>query len=409
MSERLLFVGSTLDKGGIPGVISNLTLELQKRYDIDILLNNEEKMMYPYGGTIISLGVKQPKNVVGLWFQFKVLLKRCVKLYQLKKSGKYLACISMMDSANVANILTKSKLCKTVAAVYTNITSGSFKPEYKYIVGPLARIFYNYADKIIVTSKGVMRDLEVNYKVKTHKMQVIYDGINIEEVREQAAELLEESDRQLLGKYTISALGRLDYPKGYRHLIRSMKLVRKKYPNVRLLIMGTGSLHDELDILIEECSLRENITLCGYTVNPYKFIANSSVYVMSSIVEGFPTVLLEAITCGTPVVSTDMESGAREILAPDSDIYFRNISKIEYAQYGVLVPVCDGKQYDGSVSLTEEEEKLGWAVINLLDNIELRKKYKEKYREYSSGFSRQACAEEWIRVFQALQNSERRG
>lgn len=64
-------------------------------------------------------------------------------------------------------------------------------------------------------------------------------------------------------------------------------------------------------------------------------------------------------------------------VAPDLDTYFQNVSKIEYAQYGVLASVCDGKQYDGSVSLTEEEEKLGRAVINLLDNIELQKKYKE--------------------------------
>ena len=203
----------------------------------------------------------------------------------------------------------------------------------------------------------------------------------------------------------MSALGRLDYPKGYRHLIRAMKLVREKYPKSRLLIMGTGSLYDELNSLIEECNLCENVTLCGYTVNPYKFIANSSVYVMSSIVEGFPTVLMEAITCGTPVVSTDMESGAREILAPGSDFCIKNTSEIEYAQYGILVPVCDGKRYDGSIPLTEEEIKLGQAVINLLGDIKLQKKYRGKYKDYSTGFSRQACAEEWIKVFQKLQYS----
>lgn len=402
MSERLLFVGSTLDRGGIPGVISNLTLELQKKYDIDILLNNEEKIMYPYGGNIISLGVKQPRDMLSLWFQFRVLVKRCHKLYKLKKSGKYFACISMMDSANVANILTRNKFCKTIAAVYTNITSGSFKPEYKYIVGPLARIFYNHADKIIVTSKGVMRDLEINYKIKPEKMQVIYDGINIEEIQKSAAEPLEECERQLLGQYTISALGRLDYPKGYRHLIRMMKMVKQKYPNSRLLIMGTGSLYDELDTLIKECKLQENVILCGYTVNPYKFISNSSIYVMSSIVEGFPTVLMEAITCGTPIVSTDMESGAREILAPNSDFCIKNTSEIEYAQYGILVPVCDGTQYDGNVPLTEEEERLGQAVIDLLENTSMQKKYQKEYKNYYTSFSMRACAEEWIKVLRAF-------
>lgn len=402
MSAKLLMIGSTLSKGGIQGVISNLTLELQRKYEIDILLNNQDEILYPYGGHVISLDIKQPKNMGSLWYQLKIFLKRCIVLYKLKKTKEYFACISMMDSANVANIITKRKGCKTIGAVYTNISARDLGFNYKYVVGPLARLLYNKADKLAITSKGVMWDLETNYKIKREKMQVIYDGIDLEGIRKSAKEPLNEQEKELLGECTITALGRLDYPKGYRHLIRVMKRVRETYPKVRLLIMGAGNLYDELMELIRECGLEDTVILCGYTANPYKFIANSSLYVMSSVVEGFPTVLMEAITCGTPVVSTDMRSGAREILAPDSDFRKQNIAGIEYAEYGVLVPVCDGEKYSGNDPLTREEEILAQAISELLGDNERQERYRLAYQKYYPKFSRQACAEEWMKILSEL-------
>jgi glycosyltransferase involved in cell wall biosynthesis len=121
---------------------------------------------------------------------------------------------------------------------------------------------------------------------------------------------------------------------------------------------------------------------------------------MSSIVEGYPTVLLEALVCGTPCISTDFDSGAREILAPHTDVEYKQKDIVEFAEYGLLTPVCDGKFRNGNEPLTKEEEKLAEGILTYLRDDQLRKSYAEKISEYSNQFSLEACAQDWIDILE---------
>jgi glycosyltransferase involved in cell wall biosynthesis len=399
-NKKILFVTATLEAGGTENVLANLSLQLKGKYDITILLNDTEKIAFEYGGDIISLGMQQEDDRTKISYQLKVFLRRYLKLRKLKKYGEYDACISLLDSANVANLLSGKRHCKVITTVYTNISASKYSKIYKYIVIPAIKCFYNKSDFIVVTSEGVRKDLEVNYNINPKIMKVIYDGVDINDIEKRKNESIDYNEYGVDNKKVITTLGRLDTAKGQWHLIRAMKKVVAVCPEAKLLIMGCGVLDEYLTELIEECNLINSVKLCGYVENPYKYIAESKAFVLSSIVEGYPTVLLESLVCGTPCISTDFDSGAREILAPSTDIDYKQKDGIEYAEYGIITPVCDGEFRKGNIPLTNEEEILANAIIAYLSDEQLLLDYKEKIKEYAKHFSIEECASQWSEILE---------
>jgi glycosyltransferase involved in cell wall biosynthesis len=122
------------------------------------------------------------------------------------------------------------------------------------------------------------------------------------------------------------AVGRLENQKDYPTMLRAFAQVRRGEA-VRLLILGEGRERPMLEALVEELGLGQDVSLPGFVTNPYAYLARASLFVLSSRWEGLPTVLIEALCCGTPVVSMDCPSGPREILTD--------------GLYGALVPVGD--------------------------------------------------------------------
>lgn len=397
--KKILFVSSTLETGGIEMILSNLSIYLQEKYEVEILLNGTEHMELPYGGRIVSLNMKYQKNMMSLWYQMKAFVKKYFCLKKMKKRGNYTVCISMHDSANVVNILTGNKYCRVITTVYTDVSASKYSKINRFIVIPAIKCFYNRSDFIVVTSEGSKRDLEINYGLNPDIMKVIYDGVDISKIKSMIKPL-SNGDHYFNEGRIISTLGRLDTAKAQWHLIRAMKGVIKEYTDAKLLIMGTGALESSLAELIEQCGLKNHVKLCGFVENPYQYIADSEVFALSSIVEGYPTVLLEALVCGTPCVSTDFSSGAREILAPGSDIELKQKDSVELAEYGILTPVCDGKFRNGEEPLTREEKLLAEGILAYLRNEKLQRDVKRRINEYSKQFSIERCVQLWMDVLE---------
>jgi glycosyltransferase involved in cell wall biosynthesis len=124
----------------------------------------------------------------------------------------------------------------------------------------------------------------------------------------------------------ILAVGRLTKQKDFPTLIRSFAQVRQNVP-ARLLILGEGVDRDELEALVRQLGLQDDVSLPGFVDNPYAYMHRAGLFVLSSRWEGLPTVLIEALYCGRPVIATDCPSGPREILAN--------------GRFGALVPVGD--------------------------------------------------------------------
>ena len=394
--KKLLFVISTLTGGGAERALCNLSLALEDRADVDILINNKSPEDYPHGGRVITLGIPFKKHM-SLAYQIKALFKRIKVLKKLKEEGGYDACISFMDSANYTNVLAdmgrKKSRCKTIVSIRVTLSEcRSWK--YRYLVRPMARIFYPHAGTIVTVSKESGKDLVDHYGIKKKNLRVIYNGNDLDRIRrlsEKECPVELEDD-----KFYFFNLGRMTISKGQWHLIRAFKEVVKVHPRARLLICGDGEYREYLESLIKGLSLEDHVILAGFHNNPYAIMRRCQVFVSASVFEGFSNALVEGLAVGMPVLSTDFPSSAREILAPDTPFEKKQTEGIEEAKGGILIPVCSGVHYKAEDPLEKQEEILGKAMIRLIEDDELRMRYAGGAKAHSALFSMESMSEKWL-------------
>ena len=387
--KRVLFVVSSLNTGGAQRIVSNITSNFPEDWEIDILLNSSDNITYPYKGNIISLKMKEPKNRASISYQLRVFIKRYFRLRQLKKDGNYRACISFLTSANAVNIVTGNKRCKTVISTRSCLSIGD-----KLFRGAcLRRAFgklFNRADLHVAITEGVKIDLCDNFNCTEENIRVIYNGFNLNEIVKKSTD---ESGN--LEDYDIVTVGRLTPQKNQWHLIRCIKEIKKKYPDIRCLIMGEGEDREYLERLIREGNLQENVFLSGFVNNPYPQLARAKMFVFPSAWEGFGNVVIEAMSLGVPCILSDYRYGAREIIAPGWDIRDELIDHIEFAEYGILTPVCSGRKYEIDDPLEKQEVFLCEAIDAMIKD-EVRARYREKGFERINKFSIESIVTQWI-------------
>jgi glycosyltransferase involved in cell wall biosynthesis len=189
-----------------------------------------------------------------------------------------------------------------------------------------ARYLYPWADGIVAVSDGVAKDLAATALLPLDSIETIYNPVINDRMLANAREPVAHewfNDRDIP---VILGVGKLEQQKDFPNLIRAFAKVRQARP-ARLAILGWGPDRPELAALIATLGLGADVALLGYVENPYAYMSKASVFVLSSAWEGLPTVLIEAMAVGVPVVSTDCESGPAEILAG--------------GKYGYLTPVGD--------------------------------------------------------------------
>ena len=185
---------------------------------------------------------------------------------------------------------------------------------------------YPWAAGHIGVSEGVSRDVQRFASVSPEKVHTIYNPVVTDDLKQQAQAPLNHPWFSADAPPVLLAAGRLTKQKDYPTLIRAFAEVRALRP-ARLMILGEGEQRAELEALIAALGLQGDVSLPGFVDNPFAYMAQADLFVLSSAWEGLPGVLIQAMACGCPVVSTDCPSGPREIL--------------EGGRYGPLVPVGD--------------------------------------------------------------------
>ena len=255
-----------------------------------------------------------------------------------------------------------------------------------------------HSDTTVSLSEMVKYDLVNYFGISKDKITTIYNHCDAELLRK----LSEDSPSDIKidpNKINFVTMGRLNKQKGQWHLIRAFQNVLEEIPNAHLYIMGEGELEQQLKNLISELHLENSITMTGYIKNPHGLYNQCEIFVFPSLFEGLGNVLLEALAFDMPIISSDCEAGPREILAPNTDLQTK-ATNMELAEYGVLVPVCDGEHCNSTDPLTKQEKCMANAMIYLHRNTEIRNAYQNKAKDRMKMFDKQLIMREWEKVIE---------
>jgi glycosyltransferase involved in cell wall biosynthesis len=227
------------------------------------------------------------------------------------------AVVSSLTHTNVAAILANLSARPRSRLVVVEHNQHSQNAQLKRgLVGLSYRMvpwLYPRADLVAAVSEGVRDDLAAITGMRSDRIAVLHNPVVDQRFEDSA---LAEVDHPWLarpGPPVVLGVGRLTRQKNFPLLIEAFAEARKSRP-LRLVILGEGDLRGELEAKVRALGIEEDVDLPGFDANPFRFMRRAAVYVLSSDWEGLPTALIEAMACGTPVVSTDCESGPQEIL-----------------------------------------------------------------------------------------------
>ncbi len=374
MKKRILFFIFSLKRGGgAEKAISLLTQELIKYFDVFTVTFYNTKRRYPVGGKYLSINENNGSKIG----QLTNLLLRPFKIYRIIKNTHPDLIISNIDLTNIVMILTKILFRLKIPLVITLQTNPliAYDTNMKYI-NTFIKFMYSLkvVDKILAVSNDIKNILTHYYRINTNKIIVVYNGIDTEQIR-----ILREKSikNEIFSQnfFLFITVGRLHPVKGQKSLIKAFKIVKQKVEHSKLIILGDGILRNDLLNLVRDFNLEEDVFLLGFKKNPYKYLYQSDVFVLSSLREGLPTVLIEAMACQLPIISTDCKTGPREIL--------------QNGENGVLVRVNDIESLANSMILLASEQ-------NLL------KKLKESGIKRAQRFDIKKTSQDWVNLINSL-------
>lgn len=247
--------------------------------------------------------------------------------------------LSALSQANVCAVAARSMArtdTKVVISIHNTLSlEAKHGQSLKLKIMPMfMRMFAPGADAVVAVSQGVADDFHALVKMPQNKIRVAYNPVVTDDLLSRAADGADHPWFGDGGAPIILAAGRLTRQKDFPMLIRAFGRARESL-EARLVILGQGDDRSALEALVAEMGLQQSVSLPGFVSNPYALMNKSAVFALSSQYEGLPTVLIEALACGCPVVSTDCPSGPREIL--------------DGGRYGTLVPVSDEAGFAGAL------------------------------------------------------------
>lgn len=378
MKKKLSILIYSLALGGAERVVSILAKELDKKYDVTIVLMNETVLYKIPKNINIYFINRSHSNESGMKKLFMLPIIGLKYKHFCHKNNIDIS-LSFMNRPNYAALF--SKIFGNKAKI---IISERSQPSLQYQSGLqgwinkiLIKSLYPKASAVIANSIGNSSDLNKNFKIKNiHTINNPIDLANIEYYSK-------ENDIIKNDTFTFISVGRLDVGKNHSIIIDAMKNI-----NAKLWIIGEGKLKESLKKQIEELNLTNKVFLLGHQKNPFKYMSKADCFVFSSSHEGFPNVLIEALACGLPVISTDCQSGPREILAPNTDSTKQISNEMELCEYGILTPINDCK-------ILEE------TMLYMLENKNIQNTYKLKSKQRSSDFDKSLITKKFIDVIES--------
>ncbi len=334
-TKKIAFGVSSLGGGGAERVIVNLANELVAQgYNVDIVVK------YKRGAYLNMLDSRV--RVIGLFetYQGSVVKKAMEAFYNYRDYVRESSAAAILTTNRDFNIhiwilqvLTGSKLPHLFREASTlNGTYFSSNSIGSVIGRLLMRVAYRKSSMVIVNSEATKEDLVKKLGVPHKKIEVIFNPVVLRSYKKKYG----AARKVFLGAGPkLVTCGRLVKSKNQGYLIECFSRLLKSWPESELMVIGEGPEKSRLQKKIKDFSLVERCHLIGFVENPEDYISQADVFVLTSLYEGSPNVLSEAMACRVPIVAVDARGGMREIL--------------ENGKYGELVPEDDMEALVGAI------------------------------------------------------------
>ncbi len=294
---------------------------VKRGYEVDLVVMNnkgEHATEIPKGVRVVDLAKRKVKTALPALISY------------FRKVKPDVIC-SAKDYINVIVIIAKKVSMidgKLIVSSRVHLSEQAKRHQSSKKIKKWVARTYRFADEVVGVSTGVAEDIGNIAKLKN--VHIIHNPVVTDELKWQMKGVVEHRFFQEEDSKVFITVGRLHEQKDYPTLIEAFAYVHSRDPKTRLIVVGDGEEREALKQLVRNKGVEAFVDFIGFQSNPYAYIKQADVFVLSSLYEGFGNVIVEALATGTPVVSTDCPSGPSEIL--------------EKGIYGHVVPVGDAKE-----------------------------------------------------------------
>lgn len=339
---KIFLIIDTLAGGGAEKIISILANKLSKKHQIVLCQSMGDKICHQLDKNITLTSLKQRTNrsyashilSKGIYIFFYLLYKTKISTIppqhtchilnyiepytSILKSEKPDLIISFLLNTNVICLLGKCiykidipLICAARNGIENEIRSLPLSFYYQLFLGR----FYNNCDYYIATTKDEAREANNKYGIHPYKITTIFNGIDVENILRKSYETIPQQHEKLFKNddYKIITVGRLTKQKNHKLLLKTIKLL-SQYHNISLYIIGEGDLYEELCNIAIQLQLTKRIHFLGWQFNPYKYIKRSDLLVLTSLWEGCPNILLEAMALNIPTLATPSSESVKYLM-----------------------------------------------------------------------------------------------
>ncbi len=394
MKKKILLITPMLHQGGFERICVMTARLLKENWEVVIAVFSMEDIAFDIEGLqIADLNLKARRGRPGKIIN---LLRRGRKLSRLQKRMGADISYSFGMTANIANALSFGPGRKILAChSFEEIKNGTYM-----------KLISRRGHKILCCSEK-MADL-VKERYGFTNTEPLWNPCDIKGVLKQSRQ---PADADLAFFTTeervLVSMGREDEVKGFWHLIKIFRRVFEEEKDIRLAIIGEGDF-TEYKRLAEELGLKEKVLFTGLKKNPFPYLKESDIYLLTSLSEGLPNALVEALALSLPIVSANCLSGPAEILHGDFKEAERQTGVFQ-GDYGILAPalspeanfeVCWEEGADKTkIRLEESEEAFAEAVLSLLRDEDLYRHYQQRAVLRAGDFSAEQYMEGLDRAF----------
>lgn len=335
---KLMIISHDLAVGGLQKVVVNICKAIDRKiFDVSVLcLRNLGEFTHEIENMGITVFFLPQKKGTDYFSFFKV----AKLLYEQK--------IDIIHTHNTQPFIdgTIGALIARVKTIVHTDHSRMFPDKIRYMLAE--RFMSLFAYRVVGVSENTSENLIKYLKINRKKIKTIYNGIessiycskiNIAQIKN---ELSIEDDEPIIGN-----VGRLVKEKGIVYLLKAIKKLISNFPKLKLIIVGDGDLREELEIMAFKLEINKHVKFLGNRYDVPNLFQIFDIFVLSSISEGMPMVLLEAMASKCPIVATNVGG----------------------------VPMLIRNNINGSLVVSHDSDSLSTEIIRVLSDKKLRNQY----------------------------------